>query len=313
MKRVMFVLILTTSFLTFLYLNSIVTGQAINEDYCDANNEFHLKQGGAHSCAGGCDNVKGCCGTLDDDCCTVGDIEISDDAECGDNLICVDDFCKDINGEIPDEENNYDTGETIEINAPNCEFLNADDPNAENYCESEFNSEYCRIEEITSTAGGGCVPVTEQVSKRCTYKSCSEIGGVVCQGCCRHLLVSGSTCCQLDKCVARVQKEIEIFGLGKVIVERNSDGTIFVWENTEENGITGQGNEAYLNEDGSYRVHIGGENYNFRAEFEDCELLFSEEDFTTSRCVETDYGWDLYKKGEVHDINNKIFRDVCLT
>ena len=46
-----------------------------------------------NTCAGGCDKIKGCCGTLNDDCCTE---ENSDDAECGENLICVDDFCKDI-------------------------------------------------------------------------------------------------------------------------------------------------------------------------------------------------------------------------
>src|SRR3989338_1844242 len=91
MKRFTFILILITFFLIFSYSKPIVTGQAINEDYCDANNIFHLKQGGTNSCAEGCDDKKDCCGTLNDDCCTK---ENSDDAECGDNLICVDDFCK---------------------------------------------------------------------------------------------------------------------------------------------------------------------------------------------------------------------------
>jgi len=91
MKRLTFILILITFFLIFSYSKPIVTGQAINEDYCDANNIFHLKQGGTNSCAEGCDDKKDCCGTLNDDCCTK---ENSDDAECGKNLICIDDFCK---------------------------------------------------------------------------------------------------------------------------------------------------------------------------------------------------------------------------
>src|SRR3989344_591989 len=179
-----FIILLIGFFLVFSYFGNFVSVRAVDgEDYCDANNFFHLKQGGTNTCAGGCDKIKGCCGTLNDDCCTE---ENSDDAECGENLICVDDFCKDINETeaTPNIAEEKAGNKLQRTSLTNCQELNETECNqkeTEGVCVAIMREEIIPArEEIIS--GKGCEkPKTVIIpeNRREVYDSCTKNGTLI--------------------------------------------------------------------------------------------------------------------------------------